>query len=126
MRVAPETDARVIEQGAEGVNELRVSVGVGNEQRVDLDCLRDLEVVDGVEEVAALAFGLMTCCLGFLLLMVPYISSVLVLPISVFYRSFTFEFLAQFDDGLLPSSTPSSTPEESSPESQPPLAEATV
>ena len=72
--------------------------------------------------VLALGFGLMTCCLGFLLLMIPYISSVLVLPISVFYRSFTFEFLAQFDDGLMPSSMP----EESPPESQPPLTEATV
>ena len=70
----------------------------------------------------ALGFGVMTCCLGFLLLMIPYISSVLVLPISVFYRSFTFEFLAQFDADLLPESTP----EDSSPEGQPPLAEAAV
>ena len=71
-----------------------------------------------------LGFGLMTCCLGFLLLMIPYIGSVVTLPISVFYRSFTFEFLAQFDAGLLPESTPEDSPPESP--RPPPLAEATV
>ena len=49
----------------------------------------------------ALMFGFMTCCLGFLLLMVPYLSNVLLLPLTVLYRSFTLEFLAQFDDELL-------------------------
>ena len=38
---------------------------------------------------------------GFLLLALPYVSSVVVLPISVFYRSFTLEFLAQVDHDLL-------------------------
>ena len=74
--------------------------------------------------ILVVGFGLMTCCLGFLLLMIPYISSVLVLPISVFYRSFTFEFLAQFDAGLLPESTPEDPPPASPP--APPVAEATV
>ena len=72
--------------------------------------------------ILVVGFGLMTCCLGFLLLMIPYISSVLVLPISLFYRSFTFEFLAQCDSGLLPESTSEDAP----PESPPPVAEATV
>lgn len=71
-----------------------------------------------------LSFGLMTCCLGFLLLMIPYIGSVVTLPISVFYRSFTLEFLAQFDAGLLPESAPEdSLPE---PPPLPPPSEATV
>ena len=51
---------------------------------------------------AAVVFGLMTCCVGFLLLATPYLSSVLLLPVSVFYRGFTVEFLAQFDADLLP------------------------
>jgi hypothetical protein len=52
--------------------------------------------------ISAFVFGLMTCCLGFLLLVVPYLSNVLLLPLTVLYRSFTLEFLAQFDDDLLP------------------------
>jgi hypothetical protein len=52
--------------------------------------------------VSALVFGIMTCCLGFLLLLMPYLSNVLLLPLTVFYRSFTLEFLARFDGDLLP------------------------
>ncbi len=40
--------------------------------------------------------GLVTCCLGFLLLIIPYISSVILLPISYTFRSFSLEFLEQF------------------------------
>jgi hypothetical protein len=54
--------------------------------------------------VAAFAFGLMTCCLGFLLLILPYVSNVVLLPFTFFYRAFTLEYLAQFDPGLLPQS----------------------
>ena len=57
-----------------------------------------------------IGFGLMTCCLGFLLLIIPYIGSVVMLPISVLYRRFTFEFLAQFDPGLLPEEAPDDIP----------------
>ncbi len=51
--------------------------------------------------ILMVAFGFMTCCLGFILLAIPYVSSVVLLPVSVFYRSFTLEFLAQFDPELL-------------------------
>jgi hypothetical protein len=51
--------------------------------------------------VSAVMFGLVTCCLGFLLLMVPYLSNVLLLPVTVLYRSFTLELLAQLDADLL-------------------------
>jgi hypothetical protein len=50
----------------------------------------------------ALMFGFMTCCIGFVLLMTPYLSNVVLLPLTVLYRSFTLEFLAQFDGDLLP------------------------
>ncbi len=50
---------------------------------------------------AVITFGLMTCCVGFLLLIVPYIGSVVTLPGTVFFRAFTVEFLAQFDPDLL-------------------------
>jgi len=41
--------------------------------------------------VAILAAGCLTCCIGFL----PYLSSVLRLPITVFFRSYALEVLAQ-------------------------------
>jgi hypothetical protein len=40
--------------------------------------------------------GLMTCCLGLALLMLPYIGSVVSLPLSVTLRYWTLEFLGQF------------------------------
>jgi hypothetical protein len=52
--------------------------------------------------VSVLVFGFMTCCLGFLLLMTPYLSNLLLLPLTVLYRSFTLEFLSRFDGDLLP------------------------
>ena len=61
--------------------------------------------------ISVLVFGFMTCCLGFLLLLMPYLSNVLLLPLTVLYRSFTLEFLAQFDGDLLPrEGSPASLP----------------
>jgi len=40
--------------------------------------------------------GLFTCCAGFLLLAIPYVNSVLLLPVSYTFRAFSLEFLAQF------------------------------
>ena len=47
--------------------------------------------------------GLMTCCLGFLLLAIPYIGTVVLLPVLITYRAFTVEFLAQLEPELLES-----------------------
>jgi len=44
--------------------------------------------------------GLLTCCIGLLLLAIPYIGTVILLPISYTYRAFSVEFLAQFDADL--------------------------
>ena len=43
-----------------------------------------------------LTFGLMTCCCGFVVLMVPYFNAVVKLPISVFDRYYSLEYLRQF------------------------------
>jgi hypothetical protein len=40
--------------------------------------------------------GCVTCCVGFVILMIPYISSVILLPVSYFFRCFSLEFLRQF------------------------------
>lgn len=45
-------------------------------------------------------FGLITCCIGFLLLAIPYIGSVILLPVSVTYRALSLEFLAQFGEAF--------------------------
>lgn len=46
--------------------------------------------------VAVIFFVLGTCCIGGLLLAIPYISSVVLLPALYTYRAFSLEFLAQF------------------------------
>jgi len=48
--------------------------------------------------ITIVAFGLLTCCIGFLLLIIPYIGSVVLLPISYTFRAFSVEFLEQFGD----------------------------
>jgi hypothetical protein len=52
-------------------------------------------------------FGLFTCLLGFFLLVIPYIGTVITLPIWYFFRTFSLEFLAQFgpDYDLFPPAT---------------------
>lgn len=44
--------------------------------------------------------GLLTCCVGYLVVMLPYVGTVALLPVWVTYRAFSLEFLAQFDPRL--------------------------
>ena len=46
--------------------------------------------------IAVAVAGLLTCCVGFLLLIIPYIGTVITLPIWYTFRAFSLEFLAQF------------------------------
>lgn len=46
--------------------------------------------------LALLLGGFLTCCLGLVLLMLPYISSVVSLPLTVWLRYWGLEFLGQF------------------------------
>ena len=39
-----------------------------------------------------------TCCIGFLLLVIPYINAVALLPVHYTFRAFSVEFLEQFGD----------------------------
>ena len=43
-----------------------------------------------------IAAGIVTCCIGWLLLVIPYIGTVVTLPFWYWLRSFSLEFLAQF------------------------------
>ncbi|UCE17637.1 MAG: hypothetical protein JSV84_12235 [Gemmatimonadota bacterium] len=46
--------------------------------------------------ICVILAGLMTCCIGFIFLIIPYINSVITLPISYTFRAFSLEFLEQF------------------------------
>jgi hypothetical protein len=48
--------------------------------------------------IGIIFFGLFTCCIGFLLLIIPYIGSVVLLPVTYTFRAFSVEFLEQFGD----------------------------
>lgn len=48
--------------------------------------------------VILLVACVLTCCIGFLLLLIPYINAVLLLPVSFTFRAFSIEFLGQFGD----------------------------
>ncbi len=48
--------------------------------------------------IAIIIFGFVTCCIGFLMLMIPYLGSVLLLPVSYTYRAYSIEFLSQFGE----------------------------
>jgi len=51
--------------------------------------------------IAALAVvGLASCCTGFVLFALPYVSSVVLLPVHVTFRALGPEFLGQFGPGL--------------------------
>ncbi len=47
---------------------------------------------------AAAALGIATCCVGLVLLAIPYVGTVALLPVHVTYRSYSLEFLAQFGE----------------------------
>jgi len=50
--------------------------------------------------IAIVAFGLATCCIGFIFLAIPYVGTILLLPFLVTYRYLSLEFLAQLDPTL--------------------------
>ena len=50
--------------------------------------------------IGVVMFGLFTCLAGFILLLIPYIGTVITLPIWYTFRVFSLEFLAQFGSGL--------------------------
>ncbi len=47
-----------------------------------------------------LAVGLLTCCIGLILVALPYVGTVILLPLLVTYRAFSLEFLGQLHPGL--------------------------
>lgn len=55
--------------------------------------------------------GCFTCCIGFILLIIPYIGSVILLPLTYTYRCLSLEFLGQFGPEFrIPGETETSIP----------------
>lgn len=48
--------------------------------------------------IAVIFLAVMTCCIGLLLIAIPYVGAVVLLPVSYTFRAFSIEFLAQFGD----------------------------
>ncbi|RKY53802.1 MAG: hypothetical protein DRP93_05985 [Candidatus Neomarinimicrobiota bacterium] len=48
--------------------------------------------------IGIVLFGLFTCCIGFLLLVIPFIGSVVILPVTYTFRVFSVGFLEQFGE----------------------------
>jgi hypothetical protein len=43
-------------------------------------------------------FAVLTCCIGLLLIMIPFVGAVILLPVSYTFRVFSIEYLATFGD----------------------------
>jgi hypothetical protein len=71
--------------------------------------------------VAIVILGCATCCCGFVILALPYLGTVVMLPVFYAYRAWSLEFLAQFgpDWTMWPAPPPAPEP---APEPPPPLA----
>lgn len=48
--------------------------------------------------ILILLAALLTCCIGLLLIMIPFVGSVILLPVSYTFRAFSIGFLAQFGE----------------------------
>ena len=51
-----------------------------------------------VVAIVIVTFGFITCCIGFLILIIPYLGSVILLPVSYTFRGLSVDFLEQFGE----------------------------
>jgi hypothetical protein len=54
--------------------------------------------------IAILAVGLLTCCIGFIPMVLPYFGMVVLLPYYLFFRGYAVCFLSQWRSALVPAS----------------------
>ena len=48
--------------------------------------------------IGVILLAVMTCCVGLLLIMIPFVGAVVLLPVSYTFRAFSIEYLATFGD----------------------------
>jgi hypothetical protein len=72
--------------------------------------------------IGVLVVGLLTCCVGLVLVALPYVGTVILLPFLVTYRAFSLEFLSQLgsDFAILPAQPPLAQPQPAQPPPPPP------
>jgi hypothetical protein len=46
--------------------------------------------------MAVMLLVVITCCIAGCLMAIPYVGAVVVLPVTVFFRAYSLEYLAQF------------------------------
>jgi len=46
--------------------------------------------------IAIIFFSIFTCCIGLIFIIIPFVSSIILLPVSYTFRGLSVEFLAQF------------------------------
>ena len=61
--------------------------------------------------IIVIVAGLVTCCIGWLILVIPYIGTVVTLPIWYTFRAYSLEFLAQFGPEYVVFPAPAAQPE---------------
>ena len=54
--------------------------------------------------LAMIAFGVLTCCIGFIPMVLPYFGAVMLLPYYLFFRGYAVCFLSQWRPELVPAS----------------------
>jgi len=59
---------------------------------------------------AVLVAGIITCCIGWVLLVIPYIGTVVTLPVWYTFRAFSLEFMAQFGPEYAVAPSPAAPP----------------
>ena len=51
--------------------------------------------------IGVIFLALATCCIGLLLIAIPFVGAVILLPVSYTFRAFSIEFLGQFGEEYL-------------------------
>jgi hypothetical protein len=75
--------------------------------------------------LAMMVVGFSTCCIGFVLLALPYVGSVVLLPVYVTFRGLGPEFLAQFGPDYELFAAPAAGPPPAASSAAPPIGGAT-
>ena len=57
-----------------------------------------LSALQIITAISVALISIMTCCIGFLILMLPFVQSVFLLPVSYTFRALSIEFLSQFGE----------------------------
>ncbi|HSM46567.1 MAG TPA: hypothetical protein VK872_02020, partial [Draconibacterium sp.] len=48
--------------------------------------------------IAVIFIAVLTCCIGLLLIMIPFVGAIVLLPVSYTFRAFSIEYFAMFGD----------------------------